>query len=388
MTMTPSTPPSGSTPSGGAVVDLAPTRRVELVVGPGGVGKTTVAAALALRAAVAGRRTVVVTIDPSRRLAQALGVDGDKPAGTIVQVEHAGAILDCLVLDTQRTFDTIVRTHSPSAQAGEAMLANPIYRAMVRYLGGALEYAAIAQVHMLAAAGQHDLIVLDTPPTANAIEFLEAPAQISEVANNPAAKFLSQSGGIGMRFLGLGSGLMLKALEAIGGGAFIGDLSRFLGDFGQVLGEFQRRAGALAGLLTSPSTGVVLTTSATDFSVREALAFLAVLAQRGLRIDAVVLNRFDSQVPGWPGDAAVEVAVGAAATREGMTVDVKAIALRMAQLRGAVERQANSAQRGATELRARWPTTPVCTVARMDPPPTSVDELYALASALWPTVRR
>lgn len=379
MTNDPSTPtPSTGPGRAAAALDLPAGRRVELVVGPGGVGKTTVAAALALRAAVAGRRTVVVTIDPSRRLAQALGIDGGAMPGTLVAVNHAGATLDCLVLDTQHTFDAIVRAHSPSPEAAEAMLVNPIYRAMVRYLGGALEYAATAQVHMLAAAGQHDLIVLDTPPTANAIEFLEAPAQIAEVANNPAAKFLSQSGRFGMRFLGLGSGLMLKALEAVGGGAFIGDLGRFLRDFGQVLEEFQRRAGALAGMMTSPGTGVVLTTSATDFSVREALAFLSVLAERGLRIDGVVLNRFDTAVPPWPGDAVI------AAALDGAPVGVD----RVAALHGALLRQATSAQRGADALRGRWPTTPVCTVPRMDPPPTTLAELHALATAVWPNVRR
>ena len=363
-------------------LDLAPTRRVELVVGPGGVGKTTVAAALALRAAVAGRRTAVVTIDPSRRLAQALGIDrvrasGQAVAGVPVPVEYGGATLECLVLDTQHTFDSIVRAHSPSVAAAEAMLANPIYRAMVRYLGGALEYAATAQVHMLAAEGRHDLIVLDTPPTANAMEFLEAPAQIAEVASNPAAKFLSQSGRLGMRFLGLGSGLMLKALEAVGGGAFIGDLGRFLRDFGQVLEEFQRRAGALAGLLTSPSTGVVLTTAATDFSVREAIDFLAVLSERGLRIDGVILNRFDVAPPAWPGDAVMLAALGDAAQVR-----------RAAVLRDDLARQAESASRGAALLRSRWPMSPVCTVPRMDPPPTSLAELHDLAVAIWPDVRR
>jgi len=359
-----------------STLDLQPGRKVELVVGPGGVGKTTVAAALALRAAISGRKTVVVTIDPSRRLAQALGIEA-AAAGTITHVDHGGATLDCLVLDTQRTFDTIVSDHSPTPAAAEAMLVNPIYRAMVRSLGGALEYAATAQVQMLAAAGAHDLIVLDTPPTASAIEFLEAPEQIAEVANNPASKFLSQSSRIGMRFLGLGSGLMLKALESIGGGAFIGDLGRFLADFGQVLVEFQRRAGVLASLLESDSTGVVLTTSATELSVREALAFLGVLRERGLRIDGVVLNRFDDAVPPWPGDAAMLAAVG----------DARA-AGRIAELARALGGQASVAAQAAAQLRQAWPDTPICTVPRIDPPPVGLAELHALATMIWPHVRR
>jgi anion-transporting ArsA/GET3 family ATPase len=374
MTVSPSTVP-GRAPA----LDLPSERRVQLVVGPGGVGKTTVAAALAVRAAEVGRRTIVVTIDPSRRLAQALGIDHIGAAGEIVRLPHVGRGLDCLLLDTARTFETIVRHHSPDMAAAEAMLRNPIYRAMVRYLGGALEYAATAQVHMIHAEGKYDLIVLDTPPTANAIEFLEAPSRIAEVASNPAAKFLAQSGRIGMRFLGLGSGIMLKALEAVGGGAFVGDLGRFLGDFGAVLTEFQRRAGAFADLMTSPSTGVVLATTSNAFSVREALSFLAVLADRRLRIDGVVLNRFDEPPPPWPGDEAVLAAIVG-----GDRTQLEALRSTHAML----ELLATRARTGKDELHDHWPGTPICVVPRVDPPPTTLEELSEIGRRVWPDVRR
>ncbi|MBK6921285.1 MAG: AAA family ATPase [Deltaproteobacteria bacterium] len=369
-----------SVASSRATLEIPASRRVALVVGPGGVGKTTVAAALAMRAAAAGRRTIVVTIDPSRRLAQALGLlaqDGHV-AGDVARVEHDGVRLDALLLDTQRTFDTIVREHSPSKAAADAMLVNPIYRAMVRSLGGALEYAASAQVQMLASSGAYDLVVLDTPPTANAIDFLEAPAQIAEVANNPAAKFLAQSGRIGMRFLGLGSGLVMKVLESVGGGAFVGDLGRFLGDFGAVLTEFQHRAGELADLLVSPGTGVILTTAATDFSVREALAFLAVLAERKLRIDGVVFNRVDAEVPPWPGDDAVTAALTAA----GVT-DVVGERERLRALRDDIAQHERLAIDGERALRTRWPRTPVVVVPRVVPPPSSLADLRRLGDTLW-----
>ncbi len=377
-------PPSPSTARAPAL-DLPAERRVQLVVGPGGVGKTTVAAGLAVRAAEVGRRTIVVTIDPSRRLAQALGIDGADKAGEIVKLPHVGRGLDCLLLDTAKTFETIVRLHSPSHAAADAMLKNPIYGATVRYLGGALEFAATAQVHMIHAEGSYDLIVLDTPPTANAIDFLEAPAQIAEVANNPAAKFLSQSGRIGMKFLGLGSGIMLKALEAIGGGAFVGDLGRFLGDFGAVLGEFQRRAGAFADLLISPATGTVLTTTTTGFSVREALSFLAVLADRKMRIDGVVLNRVDAPPPPWPGDEAVLAAL-AATHPPGAELREELEALRRAH--AMLARQAQRAREGKDELHLNWPGTPICVVPRMDPPPTTIEEIGEIGRLLWPDARR
>jgi len=354
-------------------------REVVLVVGPGGVGKTTVAAALALRAADAGRRTIVVTIDPSRRLAQALGMvrEGAREPGEIVTIPGSGGRLDGLLLDTPSTFDAIVRQHSATPAAAEAMLNNPIYRATVRHLAGALEFAATAQVYMLHEAKRWDLVVLDTPPTANAIEFLDTPAHLTEIVGNPAAKFLASSSRIGMRFLGLGSGVLLKVLSAVGGGEFVSDLGNFLRDFSTTLSEFERRAGKVADLMTSTSTGVVLATAATDFSVREALSFVGVLAERGLRIDGVVLNRFDGAVPPWPGDDA------AAAVLAARGLDASAV-VRAREIHAALTRQAEQAALALDELRGRWPSTPVIPVPRIDPPPTTIDELRSMGELLWP----
>ena len=148
--------------------------QVLLCMGPGGVGKTTCAAALALAEAARGRRVVVVTIDPSYRLAQALGIssDGDA-AGTLKSVElpEGQGALDALLLDSSAVFDAVVRAGATSEAAASAMLENSIYQATSRYLGGALEYAAMARLQMLYEEARHDLIVLDTPPAANALEF-------------------------------------------------------------------------------------------------------------------------------------------------------------------------------------------------------------------------
>jgi anion-transporting ArsA/GET3 family ATPase len=368
--------------SGGKLV-VPRAREVVLVVGPGGVGKTTVAAALALRAADSGRRTIVVTIDPSRRLAQALGIarEGRQVPGEIVPIQLGlgaeGGRLDGLLLDTASTFDAIVRQHSVDAAAADAMLNNPIYRATVRHLAGALEFAATAQVYMLHAAKRWDLVVLDTPPTANAIQFLDTPAHLTEIVGNPAAKFLASSSRIGMRFLGLGSGVLLKVLGAIGGGEFVKDLGGFLRDFSSALTEFERRAGKVADLITSPSTGVVLTTAATDFSVREATSFVGVLLERGLLLDGIVLNRFDAAVPPWPDDDSMREVL---ALRGG---DEESVA-RAREIHGALGRQAEQAAAGLAELRSRWPHTPVVAVPRIDPPPTTIAELRRMGAMIWP----
>lgn len=371
--------PTSTTPR----LRIHPDRKVLLCVGPGGVGKTTVAAALGLEVARSGRRVLVVTIDPSRRLAQALGIETDRrtAAGEIVTVPgtaEAGAPLDALLLDTQSVFDAIVRGYSPDANAADRMLVNPIYRATVQRLGGALEYAATAQVHMLVAEGKYDLIILDTPPTANAIEFLDAPGRIMEVLDNPAAKFLASSSRIGMKFMGLASSVMLKAFESIGGGPFIGQLGEFLRDFGAVLGEFKRRAGDVANLLVSSDTGVVLTTAATVFTVREAKAFLDELRARRLRIDGVVLNRVDPPVPPMPSEGLIEAALQTQLGREDVSSQLQSI---VSTYRGA-RAQSRRAQDGHDDLDRSYPDVPVCVLWRMTPPPVGVEELRAMGAQL------
>lgn len=284
-------------------------RKLVLCVGPGGVGKTTSAAALGLHAAARGRKVAVVTIDPSRRLAQALGLEAGGRTGELVPVRRDGGHLDALVLDGAKVFDTIVRTCASNPASAERILASRIYRATAQRLSGALEFAAMARVQMLHDAGEHDLIVLDTPPTANALDFLDAPKQVRELIDNPGARMLAGTGRVGAKILGLGGSVLGKTLAAVGGGDFIADLGAFLREFAEVLGEFHRRGGDFERLLRSPATGVLLVTTASPFSVREARAFLDQLAAYGLRIDAVLLNRTDSLVADPPEREQVERAV-------------------------------------------------------------------------------
>jgi anion-transporting ArsA/GET3 family ATPase len=272
-------------------------RRLVLCVGPGGVGKTTCAAALGLYAAAQGRKVVVVTIDPSRRLAQALGFETSTPGEIVPVLRKDNAHLDALVLDGARVFDSIVRANASNRETADRILASRMYQATARRLSGALEFAAMARVQMLVDAGDHDLIVLDTPPTANAIDFLQAPSRVRELIDNPGARLLAGTGRIGAKILGVGSTLLSKTFERIAGRQFLGDMGAFLREFAAVLEEFHRRGGNFEQLLRSRATGVLLVTSASAFSVREAEEFLQQLADYGLRIDAVVLNRTDHEVP-------------------------------------------------------------------------------------------
>lgn len=360
-------------------------RKVLLCVGPGGVGKTSCAASLALAAADRGLKVVVVTLDPSRRLAEALGLardGGEMRTGEVVPVggphEAGGGKLHALVLETERVFDDIVRTCAASEKEAATVLENRIYRTTVSRLGGALEYAAMAQVQMLHARREYDLVVLDTPPTANAIDFLEAPGRVREVVSNPAAKILTGTGRLGMRVLGLGGGVLMKTLQSLGGGPFLTELGGFLRDFGEVLQEFQRRAGDFEALLTSPDTGVVLVTSAAAFSIREASDFLDGLDARGMRIDAVTLNRVDQAVPPLPARAVLDAALEPQLQGEGgsQTIDKVVEAYRAARLQGDRGEAARKA------LASRYPTIPIHVIVREDPPPTSLDALLDLGRRL------
>jgi len=361
MTESPSTP---------RPFQLAADRNVVLCMGPGGVGKTTVAAALGLHAAATGRRVIVVTIDPSRRLAQALGFSNAADPGAIVTVpgtENDAAPLHCLLLDTKRVFDRIVAGYSPNAAAAERMLANPIYQATAERLGGALEYAATVQVHMLVNEGNYDLVVLDTPPTANAIDFLDAPAHISEVLDNPAAKFLAGSARMGTRFLGLASSVLLKVFESLGGGPFVGLLGDFLSDFTAVLGEFRRRAGDVAELLVSPRTGVVVATSANLFSVREADEFVRVLRARGLRVDGLVFNRVEPLPPPIAPD----------------TEGLERLPAQSRRIYDAMIAEVHAAQNAQRAFERAHPWLATRTLTRREQPPTELEQLRALGRELF-----
>ena len=365
-------------PPGTDPLSAAPPRRVVLCVGPGGVGKTTCAAALALGAARQGQRVLVVTIDPSRRLAQALGHDRAR-AGTELPVPlPAGGrgSLHALLLATEVVFDRIVHAYAESPAAARQITGNPIYRAIAENLGGALEYAAMAQLQLLHAERRYDLIVLDTPPTANAIDFLSAPERIHEVATNPATKLISGGGKLGARLLGVGNGLVLKALSAVGGGEFLAELGAFLRDFAGVIAAFQQRAGDFSSLLTSPETGVVLATSAAPLSVREALDFLAVLRERGLRIDGVVLNRVLPPFPPAPPPAALRAALAGQVGDGALDDTVRRLETAYAGLRLQGER---SLAAGEALTRAH-PSTPLWLLPLRDPSPTSVEDLSDLVA--------
>jgi anion-transporting ArsA/GET3 family ATPase len=273
--------------------------RVVVCCGSGGVGKTTTAAALAVRAAERGRRTAVLTIDPARRLAEALGLStlsnepkrvagvGDAPSGSTGEL-HA------MMLDMRRTFDEMVYAHSTPERA-EKILTNPFYQTISSSFSGTQEYMAMEKLGQLAASGKWELIVVDTPPSRSALDFLDAPQRMSSFLDGKMIKLLSapaRAGGRGLRrIVGAGFGLFAKAVGTILGGQMLADASAFVQAFDTMFGGFRERASATYELLRSPGTIFVVVAAPEPDALREAAYFVERLDAERMPLGGLVLNR-------------------------------------------------------------------------------------------------
>jgi anion-transporting ArsA/GET3 family ATPase len=301
------------------LADLTDRKRILVCVGPGGVGKTTTAAALGLRAACAGRRTLVLTIDPARRLADSLGVGplGHDPRPVPERrIREAGlaphAPLEAMMLDPRRTFDDMVRRFAPDAEARARLLHNPIYQQIAGRLAGTQEYAAIAELHRLSRDGRWDLIVLDTPPSENALDFLSAPGRLADALDSPALQWFIRptlsAGEFSLKMLGMGGSFVLRRMARLTGGAFLEDVAHFLVEFNAMLGGFRRRADEVAALLCDPALAFVVVTSPDSAAIDQALGLLGRLAEAAMPVGGVVVNRVHRAGPGAPADIGARLA--------------------------------------------------------------------------------
>jgi anion-transporting ArsA/GET3 family ATPase len=284
-----------------AIVDIDalldnPATRVIVCCGSGGVGKTTTAAALAVRAAERGRRTVVLTIDPARRLAQSLGLRelGNQPKPVRVDGFAPAGELSAMMLDMRRTFDDMVQTTAGPGRA-EQILANPFYKTISTSFSGTQEYMAMEKLGQLAATGNWDLIVVDTPPSRSALDFLDAPQRLSTVLDGRIIRLLSapaRAAGLGIRKLvGAGFGLFAKAVSTIIGGQLLQDASAFVQAFDSMFGGFRERAAATYTMLRSPGTAFLVVAAPEPDALREASYFVDRLASDGMPLAGLVVNR-------------------------------------------------------------------------------------------------
>jgi len=289
-------------------VALIRDRRIIVCVGTGGVGKTTLAASFALAGARLGRRTAVLTIDPARRLADALGIAelGNQP--TDLPRERLAALgvppegrLAALMLDMKRTFDELVARFADSDEARERILGNRIYQHVSDALAGSAEYSAMEKVFELSERRDFDLIVVDTPPSQHALDFLEAPRRLVEFLDSRIVQMLLHpafaAGRFGVRIFQRGSERVLRLVERVSGVAFLEDISEFLLAFDGMSEGFRERAREVQARLVGPDAAFVLAAAPAAQSARHALRMLERLTTAGVPLAGVVVNRMHM----WPG---------------------------------------------------------------------------------------
>jgi anion-transporting ArsA/GET3 family ATPase len=278
-------------------------RRVVCCVGSGGVGKTTTAAAIGVHAAVEGKRVLVLTIDPARRLANSLGLQSlgnretriDPAQFRAANLEPRGE-MHAMMLDLKLTWDELVARTAPSRERAESIRNNRIYQKLSTAMAGSLEYMAMEKVSELASSGRYDLVVLDTPPTSNALDFLHAPDRILDLLENDAARLvlgpMLTAGKIGLKLFNLGGTFVLKTLARFTGADFLKDLAGFMVAFEGMYEGFKDRASRVKALLASRDAAFVLVTSPNPQVIDEALFFHRALRENGIRTAAAVVNRF------------------------------------------------------------------------------------------------
>ncbi|MHB8319273.1 MAG: ArsA family ATPase [Acidimicrobiales bacterium] len=270
--------------------DLVAESPVIVCCGPGGVGKTTISAVLALQAAREGRRACVVTVDPARRLADSLGIDVLENAPTVIDGDWPGT-LSALMLDTKRTFDGLVDRYSRSSDQAETIRQNRLYQNLVGALSGTQEYMAMEKLYELAENSDFDVVVVDTPPTRNALDLLDAPRRLTHFLENRLFRALLLPTRAYLRAVSFATQAVLRTIAKVAGAEIVQDAVAFFQAFQGMEEGFHARASAVRALLADPSTSYVIVTSPRTDAVGEASFFADKLSDTGVVASGLVVNR-------------------------------------------------------------------------------------------------
>jgi anion-transporting ArsA/GET3 family ATPase len=268
------------------MLELLEGRRVVVCAGAGGVGKTTTAAAIAMGMAERGLKVAVVTIDPARRLADSLGLEqlGNEPR--LVEGDFKGELW-ALMLDSKRTFDALIEHLAPDPGKRDEILSNRIYQQLSNSVAGSQEFTAIAKLYELDQEGDYDLLVLDTPPSRNALDFLDAPGRLSGFFQGRAIKMFLRPTGL----LGRGTGMVFGLLERLTGVDLLHDLSVFFRALSGMIDGFTERAARVGALLSDPATTFLIVTAPRHDPVEEAIFFHRKLVDASMPFGGLVVNR-------------------------------------------------------------------------------------------------
>ena len=347
--------------------------KIIICCGSGGVGKTTTSAAIALRAAEAGRKVAVLTIDPARRLAQSLGVgELDNTPRPVTGIDKtAGGSLDAMMLDMKRTFDEVVIAHSTPEKA-EAILQNQFYVALSSQFAGTQEYMAmekLGQLHAEAQAhGTWDLIVVDTPPARSALDFLDAPEHLSSLLDGRFMRLLLHPTRGPLRLMSAGFSMAAAALTKILGAQILADVQTFVRAFEALFGGFRQRATSTFQLLSSRhSTFLVVATPQHD-ALREAAYFVDRLTEEGMPLSGMVTNRVHTSALAISPERALSLAEDLAGTSAELEIEALR---RHANLMRVIETETRMMERFAS-------ARPTVAQSQVQSLPTDVTDLTAL----------
>lgn len=284
--------------------DLLSQKRIFLMGGPGGVGKTTLAASLGIQAAKSGYKTVVLTVDPAKRLAQSLGFkdfsnDLQKVA---LDAGYSGELVASM-LDVERYFDKVIDRFAKTKEQRDKILNNRLYRTMVESLGGSHEYAAMERLLEFAKDSRFQKLIIDTPPTQNAIDLLSAPQRLADFMDNSVLKWFHRGSPKYMKFFMQGTKLAMKFLEKIFGSDFIAALSETIEDLEGMQSGFRERNLEVLEILKSPACCFMLVTYPSEVRYLETVDFIKTLKGFGISLGGLVLNRIEpdsalSETPG------------------------------------------------------------------------------------------
>jgi anion-transporting ArsA/GET3 family ATPase len=327
--------------------------RVLVLLGSGGVGKTTTSAAVALHAAMDGKRTLCLTIDPAKRLANSLGLselhDEEQhidPALFEAQGLACKGSLSAMMLDMKRTFDELVARHALSPEQHERILKNRIYQYVSTSLAGTQEYMAMEKLHAVRNDARFDFIVLDTPPTTNALDFLDAPQKLIGAIDSPVMRWFVEQleGGAGL--FTRGAAFVLRGLAKFTGAEFLEQIGQFVTDINQLFGGFRERAQAVYQDLRWPDVAFLIVTNPSPQAVAEAVFFSKKLREYGIRPEGIVVNRVHAEIPPASGvDAQALTSVLPAGT------DVQGLLARMQQAAHDQSAMAERDREGVRRLR-------------------------------------
>jgi anion-transporting ArsA/GET3 family ATPase len=369
------------------------TKKTLVCVGPGGVGKTTTAAALGVIGARNGLRTLVCTIDPAPRLADALGVANLGSTPTAIGADTAASLgitspdmLHAMRVDPATAFAHLVEEQVSDPELRRHIFSNSLYRNVTTNLTGSQEYAATLALYELRRDGRYDLIVLDTPPTANALEFLETPERLAAAIGSPALQWFARPdphlGRFSLKHLGVGGAMIIRRAGKLMGSQFLDDLGAFLLDIREVLGGFLTRAREIEAVLKRPDVGFILVMTPETAAVNEALYFARRLRETGSPLCCYIANR-TLQEPLPCSEAVLREQIAAMpALRDLAKGELEDAARKLADLARYLTKIAHAQKGELDRLSHESPGVEITTVPLLPHDVSSIDSLLAIADRL------